>query len=81
MIQGLRARESADGLIELPRPPGLRRGDQIRIVSGPFENQLAIFEGMRPRERVEVLLALLGAERRIEVSRRDITVLRPIVEP
>jgi hypothetical protein len=29
----------------------------------------AIYAGMKPRERIEVLLALLGAERRLELSK------------
>jgi transcription antitermination factor NusG len=35
VISGLRARER-NGLIQLPRKPGLRRGDQVRITAGPF---------------------------------------------
>src|SRR6266478_5670701 len=46
VIAGLRAREK-NGLIVLPTKPGLRRGDQVRITHGPFENHLAIFDGMR----------------------------------
>jgi transcription antitermination factor NusG len=71
VISDLRAREK-NGLITLPVKPGLRRGDEVRITAGPFENHLAIYEGMKGSERVAVLLAMLGSEQRVELSRRDI---------
>jgi transcriptional antiterminator RfaH len=72
VIADLRAREGSDGLIALPTRPPFQRGDRVRIVRGPFRDQLAIFAGMRPRERVEVLLALFGSERRLMLPRRDV---------
>jgi transcription antitermination factor NusG len=71
VISGLRAREK-NGLVQLPQKPELRRGDQVRITRGPFATHLAIYAGMKSRERVEVLLTLLGSEQRVELSRRDI---------
>jgi hypothetical protein len=38
---------------------------------GPFTGHLAIFADMRPRERVEILLQLLGGERRVTVAKKD----------
>ena len=70
VIDEIRARENADGFIELlPRQRGLRVGDRVRVVSGPFVGQLALFAGMRPHERVLILLALLGGEQRVELTR------------
>jgi transcription antitermination factor NusG len=71
VIAALRKREH-NGLIELPPPPRLRRGDPVHIVSGAFQGHAALYQGMRPRQRVEVLLALFASERRVELSRRDI---------
>lgn len=71
IIADLRARER-NGLIVLPAKPGLRRGDQARIKAGPFTDHLAIYEGMKGRERVEVLLAILGSVQRVELARSDI---------
>lgn len=76
VINDLRARER-NGLIVLPVKPGLRRGDQIRITAGPFEHRLAIYDGMKSRERVEVLLAMLGRVQRVELPKRDIEVVQP----
>ena len=68
VIAELKGRER-NGLVELPLPPGLRRGDKVRITGGVFSGQLALFEGQRPHERVAVLLQLLG---RVELAKSDI---------
>ena len=41
-----------------------KRGDRVRILRGPLVGHLALFDGMRPRERCEVLLGLLGSQQR-----------------
>jgi transcriptional antiterminator RfaH len=63
VIAELRARERK-GVIELAKPRGLERGDQVRIIRGPFRGHLALYAGMSGRERVAVLLQLLGAQQR-----------------
>jgi len=68
VVDEIKARER-DGLVELPKPPGLKPGDRVRVLAGPFEGHLALYSGMRPRERVLVLLALLGSERLVELAK------------
>ena len=64
------------GLIELAPPPPLRRDARVRILRGPFTGHLAIFADMRPRQRVEILLQLLGGEQRVTLAKKDIEVVR-----
>jgi transcriptional antiterminator RfaH len=71
IIDDLRQRER-DGLIELAPPPKFRSGDPVRVTAGPFVGHLGLYAGMKPRERVEILLQLLGAEQRVELSANDI---------
>jgi transcriptional antiterminator RfaH len=68
VIAELKGRERS-GLVELPLPPDFKHGDTVRITRGVFTGQLALFEGQRPRERVAVLLQLLG---RVELPNGDI---------
>jgi transcriptional antiterminator RfaH len=75
VIHEIRGREVA-GLIELAPPPGLRRGAPVRILRGPFTGHLAIYANMKPRERVEILLRLLGGEQRVTLTKKDIEVVR-----
>ena len=60
IIVDLRSRER-NGLIVLKPKPGLQRDDQVRITRDPLQHRLAIYEGMKGRERVEVLLTMLVA--------------------
>jgi transcriptional antiterminator RfaH len=71
----IRSRE-VDGAIELAPPPVLRRGARVRILRGPFAGHLAIFADMKPRQRVEILLQLLGGEQRVTLAKKDIEVVR-----
>jgi len=49
IIDDLRKRER-NGLIELPKRPGPKPGDQVRILQGPFAGQLGLYAGMRAHE-------------------------------
>jgi transcriptional antiterminator RfaH len=69
VIAEIRSRER-EGAIELP--PKVRPGDRVRVLRGPFRDHLAIYAGMTGRDRVAVLLRLLGGERRILLPRCDI---------
>ena len=66
IITEIRSRER-NGLIELPKPPGLARGDRVRITSGAFADHLAIYQGQTAHDRVAVLLQLLGGRQRTEL--------------
>jgi transcriptional antiterminator RfaH len=69
VIAEIRSRERK-GAITLP--PQLRAGDRVRLLRGPFRDQFAIYAGMTGRDRVAVLLRLLGGERRILLHRSDV---------
>jgi|SRR5262245_14359157 len=65
VIREIKQRECG-GLIELPSR--LRRGDRVRLLRGPFAGHIGLYAGMKPHERIAVLLQLLGTERRIELA-------------
>jgi transcription antitermination factor NusG len=69
VIAEIRSRERG-GLVELPSR--FKRGDAVRILRGPFREHLAIYAGMKPRERVDVLLSLLGGQQRVTLPRGDV---------
>src|SRR5262245_5953516 len=71
IVEELRSRER-DGLIELPKPRGLRAGDPMRVLRGPFAGQLALYQGQAPHERVAVLLSLLGGQHRATLAKADV---------
>jgi transcription antitermination factor NusG len=67
IISEIRARER-NGLVELPKPQ-LEPGAKVRIVEGPLAGLQGLVAGMKPRARVEVLLALLGGQQRVALAR------------
>ncbi len=68
VLDGLKAREDADGFVRLDRRPSFRPGDQIRVLDGVFADCLGLYEGIRDSERVAILLDLLGRKVRVTVD-------------
>ena len=70
VVAELRARER-NGLIVLPPPrlqplaPRFKSGDWVRIADGPLSGFVGLVQDMKPRQRVEILLAALG---RVELA-------------
>lgn len=67
VVTTLKAREDAAGFIRLePRP--FRPGDKIRILEGVFADCFGLYDGMTDRDRVTILLDLLGRKVRVLVD-------------
>lgn len=66
VVEALRLRENADGLIDIASPVDrLRQGDPVRVVDGAFEACQGLFEARTDHERVTILLDLLGRKVRV----------------
>src|SRR5260370_21327063 len=76
VIAELRERERG-GVVQLPEVPGMKVGDRVRVLGGPFQGHFGLYAGMKPRERVEVLLALLGGQQRVTLPRGSVETPRP----
>jgi transcriptional antiterminator RfaH len=74
IIDDIRKRER-NGLVELPRRAGFKAGDRVKVLQGPLAGHLGLYAGQRPHERVLVLLALLGAEQRVELPKDAVEVV------
>ena len=68
VITLLRQREDERGLIKLEHRPNYAVGDQIRVLDGVFYDCLGLYDGMADRDRVAILLDLLGRKVRIVVD-------------
>jgi transcriptional antiterminator RfaH len=64
IIQAIQGREDERGFVSLPRKRFVP-GDTVRIVDGVFSACLGLFEGMGDRQRVAVLLELMGRKVRV----------------
>jgi transcriptional antiterminator RfaH len=65
VLEALRSREDTSGLIKLESRPAFQPGDRVRVLDGAFSSCLGLFEGMAERERIEILLDLLGRKVRV----------------
>ena len=65
IIDALKDREDSNGIVQLDRRPRFLPGDKIRVVGGAFCDCLGLYEGMTARERVAILLDLLGRKVRV----------------
>lgn len=72
IVDALRLREGCDGLIEIGSGPKFSRGDKVRVRDGVFGDCLGIFEGATDRERVSILLDLLGRKVRVVLHGEDV---------
>jgi transcriptional antiterminator RfaH len=73
VVAALQSREDAGGFVQLERRPRFAPGERVRIVDGVFADSLGLFEGMADRERVAILLDLLGRKVRILLDEGAIT--------
>jgi len=78
VISELRASVADGETVEIPTKFSV--GEEVQVVAGPFQGIRAIVTNLLPaRQRVTVLLELLGMEREVEVS--DSMVLPDVIHP
>ena len=65
IVEALRSREDAGGFIKLDCRPRFRAGDKVRVLDGAFSSCFGLFEGTAERERIAILLDLLGRKVRV----------------
>ncbi len=73
VVAALQRREDSAGFVKLERRQQFAPGERVRVVDGVFADNLGLFEGMADRERVAILLDLLGRKVRILLDEGAIT--------
>jgi transcriptional antiterminator RfaH len=68
IVEGLRTREDAAGLVQLDNPTGFVAGDAVRVRRGAFEECLGLIETVKDDQRVTILLDLLGRKVRVTID-------------
>jgi transcriptional antiterminator RfaH len=71
IIEAIRQREGADGYFRLD-PPKLVRGAAVRVLDGVFTSFLGLFECTSDKDRVAVLLNLLGRRVRVVLEAESV---------
>ena len=68
LVEALQDRERTGAFDETATAARLRRGDPVRVLSGPFVDLVGQFCGLADAERVYVLLELLGRQVKTRLS-------------
>jgi transcriptional antiterminator RfaH len=70
VIELMRSRIDSDGFVRMAEP---QPGDAVRITDGPLRSFVGIFEKeLQGRDRVMILLTVLGAQTRVQLARAHI---------
>jgi transcriptional antiterminator RfaH len=67
-INCLRAREDGSGYVQLDQRPTFALGAKVRVLAGVFADNLGLFDGMADRDRIAILLDLLGRKVRVSIE-------------
>jgi transcriptional antiterminator RfaH len=68
VVESMKTHEDGTGLIPLEQAPLFRKGDQVRIETGPFSGHVGLFDSTTDEERVTILLDLMGRQVKAKVS-------------
>jgi transcriptional antiterminator RfaH len=75
VMTSIRRQEGKDGLVKLPKPRGLVRGDPIRVLRGSFEGRIGVYQGLSSSQRSKILLSLLGRQVPVLLPTQDVKAL------
>ncbi len=65
VVNALRSREGEDGFINLDNKVAFAPGDRVRVLAGAFMDSAGLFNALADRDRVSILLDLLGRKVRV----------------
>jgi transcriptional antiterminator RfaH len=64
----LKSREDASGYVKLDQRPNFALGEKVRVLAGAFTENLGLFDGLADRDRIAILLDLLGRKVRVSIE-------------
>jgi transcriptional antiterminator RfaH len=68
ILSSLKAREDAKGYVKLDLRPNFALGTKVRVLAGAFAENLGLFDGQADRDRIAILLDLLGRKVRVSIE-------------
>lgn len=72
IIDNLRSREGPDGLVNLTPPPRFSVGSKVKCEGGPLAGHALIYAGMSAKDRVNVLIEMLGRQVKVDVPESEL---------
>jgi transcriptional antiterminator RfaH len=68
VMRALREREDENGYVKLDQRLTFVPGDKARVIAGAFAENVALFEGLADRDRILILLDMLGRKVRVSIE-------------
>jgi transcriptional antiterminator RfaH len=68
VLGSLKSREDESGFVKLDRRPQFSLGEKVRVLAGAFADNLGLFDGLDDRDRIAILLDLLGRKVRVSID-------------
>lgn len=68
VVEAIAEREDAGGLVQLALECIFKPGQSVRVTDGIFADHLGLYEGLGDRDRIRILLSLLGREVRVQIE-------------
>ena len=68
VLGALKAREDESGYVRLDVRPKFALGEKVRVLAGVFAENLGLFDGLADRDRIAILLDLLGRKVRVSIE-------------
>jgi transcriptional antiterminator RfaH len=65
VVNAIKAREDDNGYVVLSALPAFAPGDKVRVLAGAFIDSTGLFDGRADRDRVAILLEMLGRKVRV----------------
>lgn len=72
IVEEIQGCENERGLVTLGLGQSFRRGDKVRVMSGPLADQIGIFDCADDQQRVFVLLDLLGRQVKVRLTQEAV---------
>lgn len=69
IVEDIVARETEDGLLDITDPSPWMPGDTVQVIDGPMTGQVGWFQKLADKDRIMVLLELLGRKVAMPVKR------------
>ncbi len=65
VVDAIRSREDDNGYVVLNTHPAFAPGDKVKVLAGAFIDSAGLFDGRADRDRVAILLEMLGRKVRV----------------
>lgn len=72
VVDEIKAREAEEGLVDVTAEPPFEAGQTVQLTGGALADQVGLFQRLGEKDRVSVLLDMLGRKLEVQVPLRTV---------